>query len=122
MKLGDVKLGSKLYGMLGMLLIMMAMIAGVGLIKANDFAQKLYGLVEGEFAAMEELEHSRGLMLEARMAYYRAISSSSLERREKLRTEGASAFNQAIEHLKKLDDFGKTHGVGAETTALLDTW
>jgi len=121
-KLSDVKLGAKLYGMLGLMLAMMAMIAGVGLLKANDIASRLSGLVKGEFAAMEELEHSRGLMLEARMAYDRAMNSPSIDKRRAFQKEGVQAFEEAQEHLSNLAELAKDHGTGAESEALLAAW
>lgn len=122
MKLVDVKLGFKLYGMLGAMLALMALIAGIGLLKVAHLDGQLHGLVEGQFAAMEELEHSRGLMLETRMAYDRAVNSASAEKRREFEKTGLKAFGEAEEHLSSLSALSGQLGSGAEADALLAAW
>lgn len=121
-KLNDIKLSVKLYSAVAVMIVMVAVMGGVGLAKTRSIQASMTQLVDREFTAMEELEHCRGLMLQVRLNYYLAFTSASSDRRGELAEEAGTMAEEVSQHLAKLVELTTLIGDSSQAEALQKAW
>lgn len=121
-KLNDIKLGVKLNATMIAMIAMMAIIASVGLGKTKQIEGGLNDLVQGEFAAMEELEHSRGAILQIRLNQSLAGQADSLQERKELAEESEVLIEEVTLHLDNLAALAGKFGGAEVAEQFRTTW